>query len=75
LSPCLLVSPSLVEPLTTRELEVLRLIAAGASNSEIAATLVVSIGTAKKHVNNIFGKLGVRSRTQMLARARALDLL
>ena len=70
-----ILNSQLPEPLTTRELEVVRLIAAGASNGEIATTLVVSIGTAKKHVNNIFGKFGVRSRTQMLARARALNLL
>jgi LuxR family transcriptional regulator, maltose regulon positive regulatory protein len=66
---------ALVEPLTVRELEVLRLIAAGASNGEIAAKLVVSVGTVKKHINNIFGKLGVGSRTQALARARGLGLL
>jgi ATP/maltotriose-dependent transcriptional regulator MalT len=62
-------------PLTQRELEVLRRIAAGASNREIAEILVVSLGTIKKHLNNIFAKLGVRSRTQALARARELGLL
>jgi LuxR family maltose regulon positive regulatory protein len=54
---------------------VLQLLAAGASNSEIARDLVLSVGTVKKHVSNICGKLGVQSRTQAIARARALDLL
>jgi hypothetical protein len=49
--------------------EVLRLIAAGKSNSEIATTLVVAVSTVKAHINNIFSKLGVTSRTQALVRA------
>jgi LuxR family maltose regulon positive regulatory protein len=65
----------LVEPLTARESEVLQLIAAGASNREIAVRLVVSLGTVKKHGFNIFGKLGVTSRTQAIARAREVGLL
>jgi LuxR family maltose regulon positive regulatory protein len=64
-----------VEPLTERELEVLRLVAAGTSNRAIAAHLIVTLGTVKKHLNNIFGKLDVQSRTQALARARELGLL
>jgi DNA-binding NarL/FixJ family response regulator/transcriptional regulator with XRE-family HTH domain len=68
-------SSALVEPLTTRELEVLGLLAAGASNEEIARRLIVSLGTVKKHISNIFGKLDVESRTQAVARARALGLL
>jgi LuxR family maltose regulon positive regulatory protein len=65
----------LVEPLTPRELEVLRLMAAGHSNQEIAQRLIVSVGTVKKHLNNIFGKLNATSRTQAVARARELQLL
>jgi LuxR family maltose regulon positive regulatory protein len=68
-------SNALVEPLTTRELEVLRLLADGASNSEIAQRLIISLGTAKKHIANIFGKLAAQSRTQAIARARVLKLL
>jgi LuxR family maltose regulon positive regulatory protein len=65
----------LVEPLTNRELEVLRLLAAGASNGDIAEALVISIGTAKKHVNNILAKIDVRSRTQAAIWAREQGLL
>ncbi len=61
--------------LSPRELEVLRLIADGMSNSEIAARLVVAQSTVKKHVHNIFGKLGAQSRTRALVRARELRLL
>ncbi|MCC6611881.1 MAG: hypothetical protein IT320_00305 [Anaerolineae bacterium] len=64
-----------IEPLSERELEVLHLIADGASNREIAQRLVISIGTVKKHVNNIFTKLDVRSRTQVIAIARQHHLL
>ena len=64
----------LVEPLTERELELLRLVAAGRSNQEIAQELFLAIGTVKKHLNNIFGKLGVSSRTQAVAHARELNL-
>ena len=65
----------LVEPLSPRELEVLHLVAEGLSNREIAAELVISVRTVKKHVQNIHGKLGVQRRTQAVARARELDLL
>jgi ATP/maltotriose-dependent transcriptional regulator MalT len=66
---------TLIEPLSERELEVLRLIAEGCTNQEIADRLVVALSTVKTHINNIYGKLGVQSRTQALARARALGLL
>ncbi len=65
----------LVEALTRRELEVLGLIAAGCSNQEIATRLVITLSAVKKHTGNIFGKLGVSSRTQALARAHELGLL
>ncbi len=67
--------PSTVEPLSGRELEVLRLVAAGRSNQEIAGDLVLALGTVKKHLNNIYGKLGVATRTQAVARAREIGLL
>jgi LuxR family maltose regulon positive regulatory protein len=68
-------SPLLLEPLSERELAVLQLIAEGLSNQEIADKLIVAVSTVKTHINNIYGKLGVGSRTQALARARELKLL
>ena len=65
----------LLDPLTERELEVLRLIAAGLSNREIADRLVLALSTVKSYVNTIYSKLQVQSRTQAVARARALHLL
>lgn len=65
----------LVEPLSERELEVLRLIDGGATNQAIGDRLFVSVNTVKKHTTNIFGKLGVNTRTQALARARELGML
>ena len=67
--------PSLIEPLTGRELEVLQLVASGMSNGEIAGRLIITVGTVKTHVHNICGKLAVRSRTQAVARARELALI
>jgi len=61
--------------LTRREQEVLRLLATGASNQEIAQTLVIELPTVKKHVSNLLGKLRASSRTQAISRARALSLL
>jgi LuxR family maltose regulon positive regulatory protein len=66
---------SLVEPLSERELEVLRLVTAGLSNREIAAQLFISPGTAKTHIHNICGKLGVRNRTEAAMRAKELNLV
>ena len=66
---------SLIGPLSERELEVLRLVVAGLSNPEIAEELVIAVSTVKSHVNHIYGKLGVESRTQAVARARELGLL
>ncbi|MCB0169891.1 MAG: tetratricopeptide repeat protein [Anaerolineae bacterium] len=68
-------SDQLVEPLSERELEVLRLVAAGSSNREIAKSLIIAQGTVKKHLSNIFGKLNAESRTQAVARGRELGLL
>lgn len=63
------------EPLSERELEVLRLVAKGYSNRQISEALFVTLGTVKKHLNNIFSKLQVNNRTQAVARARELNLL
>ena len=68
------VSP-LVEPLSKRELEVLRLVSAGLSNKEIADKLYLSPGTIKTHVHNICGKLGVRNRTEASTRAKEINLI
>ncbi len=64
-----------VTPLSERELEVLRLIATGLSNEEVARQLVVSLPTVKFHTGNIYSKLGVRNRTEAVARGRGLGLL
>jgi LuxR family maltose regulon positive regulatory protein len=64
----------LPEPLSERELEVLRLVASGESNREIARELHVSLGTVKTHINNTYRKLGANSRTRAVARARDLNL-
>jgi LuxR family transcriptional regulator, maltose regulon positive regulatory protein len=65
----------LIEPLTGRELEVLRLLARGQRNQEIAEELVVTLDTVKKHVSHILDKLGAANRTEAVARARDLGLL
>ena len=73
--PGMVIVPSLVEPLSSREMEVLQLLAAGRQNQEIAKELVVAVSTVKKHVSHIFDKLGAANRTQANARARELGLL
>lgn len=74
-APAPQVAETLVEALTHREMEVLRLIAAGDSNQAIAAKLVITLSAVKKHTGNIYGKLNVSSRTQAVAHARQLGLL
>ena len=69
------VAPGLVEPLSQREMEVLRLLAAGKPNQQIARELVVSLHTVKKHVTHVLGKLGAANRTEATARARELGLI
>jgi LuxR family transcriptional regulator, maltose regulon positive regulatory protein len=64
----------LIEPLTGRELELLKLIEAGFSNQEIAAKLVISLPTVKRHISNIYTKLEASSRTQAIARGKELNL-
>ena len=71
LPPSAQTAQPLIEPLTERELAVLRLIADGQSNQQIAAHLIIAPGTAKWYVSQIFGKLGVHSRTQVIVRARS----
>ncbi len=66
---------SLPEPLSERELDILRLIATGLTNHEIAEILVIAVSTVKTHINNLYGKLGTHRRTQVVARARELGLL
>jgi LuxR family transcriptional regulator, maltose regulon positive regulatory protein len=67
--------PGMAEPLTDREAEVLRLLAAGRSNQRIAHELVVALDTVKKHVTHVLGKLGAANRTEAVARARQLGLI
>jgi LuxR family transcriptional regulator, maltose regulon positive regulatory protein len=67
--------PILPEPLSEREREVLLLLSTGRSNQAIADELFLAVGTVKRHLNNIFGKLGVATRTEAVAQAHALGLL
>ena len=70
-----LVPTGIVDPLTSRELEVLEMLAAGRSNQAIAGELVVTLDTVKKHVGHVLGKLGAANRTEAVARARELSLI
>jgi LuxR family maltose regulon positive regulatory protein len=70
--PC---SSALADPLTPRELEVLHLISQGLSNKDIAEELVIALNTVKRHTSSIYSKLGAKSRTQAIARARELGLV
>jgi len=65
----------LAEPLTPREMEILRLVATGVSNKEIADRLVISEGTVKNHLSSILSKLGVKDRLQAVIKARELSIL
>jgi len=65
----------LIEPLSERELEILQIVATGASNKEIASQLYIAEGTVKNHLTNILGKLGVRDRTQAALKARELGFI
>jgi LuxR family transcriptional regulator, maltose regulon positive regulatory protein len=78
--PSLKISPLpanqvLCEPLSEREVEVLRLIAEGYPNNDIAKQLFIALSTVKRHINNIYGKLGVKNRTQAVQTARKIGLL
>jgi DNA-binding NarL/FixJ family response regulator len=66
---------TLVEPLSARELEILAVLASGASNREIANQLFITEGTVKNHVSNILGKLGVRDRTQAALKGKEMGLI
>ncbi len=74
-TPGTIQAEGLAEPLSQREMEVLRLISEGCSNQEIARRMIVSLSTVKTHINNLYGKLGVETRTEALARARKINLL
>jgi LuxR family maltose regulon positive regulatory protein len=65
----------LVESLSPRELEILRLVAGGATNRDVADALVITVGTVKSHLNRIMGKLGARNRVEAVAKAQALGLV
>ena len=66
---------SLIDRLSERELEVLRLMAVGLKHAEVAEELVISLNTVRHHARNIYGKLGVNSRAQAVAKAKDLELL
>ncbi len=67
--------PDTGEILTPREVEVLQLLLEGRTNQAIADELILALGTVKRHLNSIFGKLQVQSRLEAVARARELELV
>jgi LuxR family maltose regulon positive regulatory protein len=71
----LLIRQPFTEALSEREIEVLGLMATGTSNSEIAQELVITVNTVKKHISNIFSKLGVRNRLHAVEQARNLGII
>jgi LuxR family maltose regulon positive regulatory protein len=66
---------ALVEPLSERELQVLRLLAAGLTSTEVARELYIAVGTARTHIKNIYGKLGVHGRVEAVIRAQEFGLV
>jgi len=74
-APARAAAAALAEPPTAREVEILRLVAAGRRNQEIADQLYISLATVKRHIANAYGKLGVSHRTEAVARANELGLL
>lgn len=74
-SPQHIHTPTLIEPLSDRELEVLRLLASGLSAPEIAEELVIAVSTVRSHIKHIYGKLTAHSRYEAVERARELDLI
>ena len=74
-TPAVTVAADLVVPLTAREVEILRLIASGMRNQEIADHLFISLSTVKRHIANTYGKLGVSNRTEAVVQANELNLL
>jgi LuxR family maltose regulon positive regulatory protein len=69
------VAQPLIEPLSDRELDVLRLLADGQTNQEIALALFISVNTVKTHLKNIYGKLGVNNRREATVQAKKLGLI
>ena len=69
------ISPPLADPLSERELGVLKLLAEGCSNKEIGSRLSITEGTVKNHMTNVLGKLGVLDRTQAALKAREMGLI
>jgi len=66
---------ALIDPLSPREVEILQLVATGASNKEIADKLIISEGTVKNHLSNILGKMGVKDRMQAVLKAKELGII